>query len=111
MALAGLWENWRSPASEWVRSFAIVTTTPYWGMVPVEPLLDELLDLPSGNIELACDRRPDHRDVAILPGGRELHGTGLVSRRRSGEDAGDLVGGVDVQVYFRLAHRRVRRGW
>jgi putative SOS response-associated peptidase YedK len=27
-ALAGLWENWRSPAGEWVRSFAIVTTTP-----------------------------------------------------------------------------------
>jgi putative SOS response-associated peptidase YedK len=28
MALAGLWENWQSPAGEWVRSFAIITTTP-----------------------------------------------------------------------------------
>src|SRR6266567_3775519 len=28
VALAGLWENWRSPAGEWVRSFAIITTTP-----------------------------------------------------------------------------------
>jgi putative SOS response-associated peptidase YedK len=28
MALAGLWENWHSPAGEWVRSFAIVTTRP-----------------------------------------------------------------------------------
>jgi putative SOS response-associated peptidase YedK len=28
MALAGLWENWRSQAGEWVRSFAIITTTP-----------------------------------------------------------------------------------
>jgi len=28
MALAGLWENWRSPAGEWIRSFAIITTTP-----------------------------------------------------------------------------------
>jgi putative SOS response-associated peptidase YedK len=28
MALAGLWENWRSPAVEWVRSFAIITTRP-----------------------------------------------------------------------------------
>ena len=28
MALAGLWENWRSPAGEWVRSIAIITTTP-----------------------------------------------------------------------------------
>src|ERR1700757_2948120 len=28
MALAGLWESWRSPAGERVRSFAIVTTQP-----------------------------------------------------------------------------------
>jgi putative SOS response-associated peptidase YedK len=28
MALAGLWENWKSPADEWVRSFTIVTTSP-----------------------------------------------------------------------------------
>jgi putative SOS response-associated peptidase YedK len=28
MALAGLWETWRSPAGERVRSFAIVTTSP-----------------------------------------------------------------------------------
>jgi len=28
MAVAGLWENSRSPAGEWVRSFAIVTSTP-----------------------------------------------------------------------------------
>jgi putative SOS response-associated peptidase YedK len=28
MALAGLWETWRSPSGERVRSFAIITTTP-----------------------------------------------------------------------------------
>jgi putative SOS response-associated peptidase YedK len=28
IALAGLWENWRSPAGEWIRSFAIITTEP-----------------------------------------------------------------------------------
>ena len=28
MALAGLWENWKSAEGEWIRSFAIVTTTP-----------------------------------------------------------------------------------
>jgi len=28
MALAGLWENWRSPAGEWIRSFAVVTCPP-----------------------------------------------------------------------------------
>ena len=28
MALAGLWETWRSPAKETIRSFTIVTTKP-----------------------------------------------------------------------------------
>ena len=28
MVLAGLWENWHSLAGEWIRSFAIITTTP-----------------------------------------------------------------------------------
>jgi putative SOS response-associated peptidase YedK len=28
MALAGVWENWRSPAGERIRSFAIITTAP-----------------------------------------------------------------------------------
>jgi putative SOS response-associated peptidase YedK len=28
IALAGIWENWHSPAGEWIRSFAIITTQP-----------------------------------------------------------------------------------
>ena len=28
MALAGVWENRHAPGGEWVRSFAIITTTP-----------------------------------------------------------------------------------
>jgi putative SOS response-associated peptidase YedK len=28
MALAGLWENWHSPAGGWIRTFAIITTQP-----------------------------------------------------------------------------------
>jgi putative SOS response-associated peptidase YedK len=28
MALAGVWENWRSPEGEWVRSFGIITAKP-----------------------------------------------------------------------------------
>jgi len=28
MALAGLWENWKSPAGEWVRSFTVITCPP-----------------------------------------------------------------------------------
>src|ERR1700738_2275112 len=77
---------------------------PYWGMLWVEPLLHELLDLPSGNIELAGDRCPNHRDVPILPSGGKLHGAGLVSSRRGGKDAGHFVGGIDVQIDFGLAH-------
>ena len=34
-ALAGLWENWRSSTSEWVRSFAIVMTTR--SLLPLSP--------------------------------------------------------------------------
>src|SRR5205807_7271292 len=75
---------------------------PYWGMLWVEPLLDDLLDLPSGNIEFAGNRGPDHRDLPILPGGGEFHGAGLVSSRRGGEDAGHLVGDIDVQVHSGL---------
>src|SRR6266478_5195093 len=75
---------------------------PYWRVLRVESLLDELLDLPSGNIEFAGNRGPDHRDLPILPGGGKLHGAGLVSSRRGGEDAGHLVGGIDVQVHSGL---------
>ena len=28
MGMAGLWETWRSPAGERIRSFTIITTTP-----------------------------------------------------------------------------------
>jgi putative SOS response-associated peptidase YedK len=28
MALAGVWENWHSPAGEWIRTFATITTQP-----------------------------------------------------------------------------------
>ena len=28
MALAGLWENWKSPTEEWVRSFTVITCPP-----------------------------------------------------------------------------------
>src|SRR3984893_14753672 len=99
----------RAPSTAAEGTGRLLLFSPYWGMLGVEPLLDELLDLPSGNIKLTGDRCQDHRDVAILPGGGELHGTGLVSRRRGGENAGHFVGGIDVQVHFGLAHRLVLR--
>ena len=46
MALARLWENWRSPACEWVRNFAVITTTanelcaPLHDRMPVVPKLE-----------------------------------------------------------------------
>ena len=78
---------------------------PHRGVLRVEPLLDELLDLPS-----AGDRGPDHRDMTILPSGREFHGALLICGSRGREDAGYLVRRVDVQAHFGLAHRRVLRG-
>ena len=79
-------------------------------MLRVETLLDDPFDLPSGEIELAGDRGPNHRDVAILLGGGQFHGALLIGVCRRGEDAGHLVGAVDVQVHFSIAHRRVLRG-
>src|SRR5271170_2968273 len=68
----------------------------------VELLLDDPFNLPSGEIELAGDRGPDHRDLSILPGSGELHGACLVGIGRGGQDAGHLVGGIDVEVQLSL---------
>jgi putative SOS response-associated peptidase YedK len=43
MALAGLWENWKSPASEWVRSFTIITTTPNELCAPIHNRMPVIL--------------------------------------------------------------------
>jgi hypothetical protein len=83
---------------------------PAWGSPRVEPLLDDLFDLPSGEIELAGDRRPDHRDALILPGGGEFDGAGLIDNGRGAEDAGHLIGGMDVEVRpQRLSSIRTRQ--
>jgi hypothetical protein len=65
MALAGVWENWRSPAGEWVRSFAIITTTPnnlcaeLQNRMPAKPLWEQhLLDLPLLGVMLDLDPQP-----------------------------------------------------
>src|ERR1700752_1408784 len=55
-----------------------------WRLPRVEPLLDDLCDLPGGDIELASDFGPDHRNLSILPEGRELHGARLVGIGRRG---------------------------
>jgi putative SOS response-associated peptidase YedK len=43
MALAGLWETWRSPAGERVRSFAIVTTAANALLAPVHDRMPVIL--------------------------------------------------------------------
>jgi putative SOS response-associated peptidase YedK len=67
MALAGFWENWRSSAGEWVRSFAIVTTTPTscapsfttgcrWSSVPRRDRSGSGRSLPTGACSRPCSR-------------------------------------------------------
>jgi putative SOS response-associated peptidase YedK len=43
MALAGLWETWRSPSNETVRSFTIVTTTPNELCAPIHNRMPVIL--------------------------------------------------------------------
>jgi putative SOS response-associated peptidase YedK len=43
MALAGLWETWRSPINETVRSFTIVTTTPNELCAPIHNRMPAIL--------------------------------------------------------------------
>jgi putative SOS response-associated peptidase YedK len=43
MALAGLWETWKSPASETIRSFTIVTTTPNELCAPIHNRMPVIL--------------------------------------------------------------------
>jgi putative SOS response-associated peptidase YedK len=44
MALAGLWETWRSPAGETIRSFTIATTTPNELCAPIHSRMPVVLD-------------------------------------------------------------------
>ena len=43
MGMAGLWETWRSPAGERVRSFTIITTTPNEVMAPIHNRMPAIL--------------------------------------------------------------------
>jgi putative SOS response-associated peptidase YedK len=58
MALAGLWENWRSPAGEWVRSFAIVTTTANALCAPIHDRMPVILASDAWPLWLGEDPAP-----------------------------------------------------
>jgi len=74
MALAGLWENWRSSAGEWVRSFAIITTTPnalcaeLHNRMPVVLGPETWAGVARGG---ACRRASTQGDARTLPGGTD----------------------------------------
>jgi len=68
MALAGLWETWRSPAGERVRSFAIVTTAANSLLAPVHDRMPVILapeNWPAWLGERAAD--PDELKSLLVP--------------------------------------------
>jgi putative SOS response-associated peptidase YedK len=46
MAVAGLWDNWRSPQGEWVRSFTVVTTAANRFLSELHDRMPVILDPP-----------------------------------------------------------------
>ena len=46
MAVAGLWDNWRSPQGEWVRSFTVVTTAANRTIADLHDRMPVVLDPP-----------------------------------------------------------------
>jgi putative SOS response-associated peptidase YedK len=68
MALAGLWETWRSSAGERVRSFAIVTTAANSLLAPVHDRMPVILapeNWPAWLGERAAD--PDELKSLLVP--------------------------------------------
>ncbi len=66
MAMAGLWENWRSPAGEWVRSFTIVTTAANALLAPLHDRMPVILDPDSWPLWLGEAAADAERLTALL---------------------------------------------
>ena len=61
--IAGIWENWRSPSGEWIRTFAVIT-------VPANALVAQIHDrmpaiLRPADYERWLGAEPDPRDLMI----------------------------------------------
>lgn len=65
MALAGLWETWRSPAGERVRSFAIVTTAANDLLAPIHDRMPVILSPESWPVWLG-ERAADPQELKSL---------------------------------------------
>src|SRR5258707_11133535 len=59
--IAGIWENWRDPASEWVRTFAILTTDANDLVADIHDRMPLIL-APADYVRLLGDE-PDPRDL------------------------------------------------
>jgi putative SOS response-associated peptidase YedK len=66
MALAGLWENWKSPADEWVRSFTIIMTTPNELCAPIQNRMPVILPPKEWPLWLGEDAAEPERLKAVL---------------------------------------------
>jgi putative SOS response-associated peptidase YedK len=68
MAMAGLWESWRSPAGEWLRSFAIVTTAANTLLAPVHDRMPVILGPENWPLWLGeAPADPDHLKALLVP--------------------------------------------
>jgi putative SOS response-associated peptidase YedK len=82
MALAGLWENWKSPAGEWVRSFTIVTTMPNELCAPIHNRMPVILPSSAWPLWIGEDAaEPDQLKAVLRPYPAEGMTCWLVSAR------------------------------
>ena len=102
MSFAGLWENWKSPEDEWIRSCAILTTAansfiePVHNRMPVilspetEPLwLDPLTETPANLGPLLVPAPPellDVREVSPVVNNARSEGPDCIAPVTLGED-------------------------
>jgi putative SOS response-associated peptidase YedK len=66
MALAGLWEGWRSPAGEWLRSFTIVTTSANPMLAPLHERMPVILDPDAWPVWLGEEEGDAERLISLM---------------------------------------------
>ncbi len=82
MAMAGLWDNWRSPAGERLRSFTIVTTTPNALLAPLHDRMPVILDPEAWPLWLGeATADPDKLKALLAPYPAEKMAAWPVSKR------------------------------
>ena len=73
MAFAGLWENWKSPDDEWIRSCTILTTTANSFIEPVHNRMPVILSAETVPLWLdPLTETPDNLQPLLLPAPSEL---------------------------------------